>query len=87
MSNDNFVEQLKERAKKYYAGCTYCQNISGDLVGFIVAETARHLKPIKHKNPPRDKFDEGADAARSCMTYDCDELIKQAEGENKLKFF
>lgn len=74
MSNDNFVEQLKERAKKYYAGCTYCQNISGDLVGFIVAETAREIK----ESSSDASF---SHTAHRLMVDKCDDLIQQAEGK------
>lgn len=81
-NTENFVEQVKQKVDSTIVNAYKVNPVMKDaIVRLVIVETARHLKPMKHKNPPRDKFDEGADAARSCMTYDCDDLIKQAEGK------
>lgn len=46
-----------------------------------IKDTAEYLRPIKHKNPPRDDFDKGADAARFFVHDECDKLIKELDGK------
>lgn len=42
-----------------------------------VREALERIRPIKHKNPPRDDFDKGVDAARLLVDDEVNKIISE----------